>query len=85
VQEEVRVLHRHTKETRSRLSSGNQEEGLKAHPHRDTLPPTRPHIPTRPYLLIMPLPGPSIFKPPHQARLETEMPCPSKILPKKWT
>ena len=31
--------------------------GLQAHSHSDTLPPTRPH------LLIVPLPGPSIFKP----------------------
>ena len=32
---------------------------LKAHLHSDTLPPTRPH------LLVVPLPGPSIYKPPH--------------------
>jgi hypothetical protein len=31
--------------------------GLKTHSHCDTLPPTRP------YLLIVPLTGPSIFKP----------------------
>jgi hypothetical protein len=39
------------------------EEGLKTHPHSDTLSPTRPH------LLIVPLPGPSIFKPPQLLHL----------------
>jgi hypothetical protein len=33
-------------------------ESYKTHPHNDTLFPTRPH------LLIVPLPGTSIFKPP---------------------
>jgi hypothetical protein len=69
------------------LSEGSQEEGLdphwaelehrnlKAHPHSDTLPPTRPHLlPTRPYFLIVSLTmgqafkhmvlwGPNLFKP----------------------
>ena len=58
VLEELRVLHLYLKEAKSRLSSGSQEEGLKAHPHNDTFPPTRPD------LLIMSLPRPSIFKPP---------------------
>jgi hypothetical protein len=36
---------------------GSQEEGIKAHAHSDPLTPTRPH------LQIVPLPGPSIYKP----------------------
>jgi hypothetical protein len=36
---------------------GIQGEGLKAHVNSDTPTPTRPH------LQIVPLPGPSIFKP----------------------
>jgi hypothetical protein len=56
--EELRVLHLVVKMHR-RLSPTWLGEGLKAQPHSDTLPPTRPH------LLIGPLLGPSIFKPPH--------------------
>jgi hypothetical protein len=57
-QEELRVLHLHLNATRRRLASlGSSEEVLFAHPHSDTLPPTRPHI------LIVSFPGPSIFKP----------------------
>jgi hypothetical protein len=62
VLEELRVLYLHPKETRSRLSSGSKES-LKAYPHSDTLPPTRS------YLMIVPFPGPSIFKPPHSLTL----------------
>jgi hypothetical protein len=42
-------------------SSGSWEEGLKAHTQNVTFLPTRPHF------LIVPLPGPSIFKPPQKA------------------
>jgi hypothetical protein len=57
--EELGVLHLHPKEARSRLTSRQLGGGsLKAHPHSDTLPPTRPR------LLIVPLPGPFVFKPP---------------------
>jgi hypothetical protein len=60
VQEELRVLHLHLKADRRRwASSGSQREALKAHTYSDTLPPTRPH------LLTVPFPGPSIVKPPH--------------------
>jgi hypothetical protein len=38
---------------------GIEDEGLKAHTHNDTPTPTRPH------LLIVPLPGSSIYKPWH--------------------
>ena len=55
IPEELRVLHLVPKAV-------SLEEGLKAHPHSDTLPPTRP------YLLIVPLPGPNIFKPPYGPR-----------------
>ena len=50
-------------------SKGNQEQtvsdtarSLKANPHSGTLPLTRPH-------LIVPLPGPTIFKPPQHLLL----------------
>jgi hypothetical protein len=56
VQEELRVLHLVPKADRRRLASRKLGEGLKAYPHSDTLPPTRPH------LLKVPLAGPSIFK-----------------------
>jgi hypothetical protein len=64
VQEELRDLPLHLKATRRRLSSHMVRRRwlgvvLIAHPHSDTLPPTRPH------LLIVPAPRPSIFKPPH--------------------
>jgi hypothetical protein len=36
-------------------SKGKQKTTVKAHAHNDTLPPTRP------YFLIVPLPGPNIF------------------------
>jgi hypothetical protein len=57
VLEDLRVLHLDKAVARRDCLIGSQEDGLKAHPHSDTLPPTRPH------LLIVPLPGPSIFKP----------------------
>jgi hypothetical protein len=52
--QEVRVLHLHLKAARKALG---KEDGLIVHPHSDMLPPTRPH------LLIVPLPRPSLFKP----------------------
>ena len=55
--EELRVPRLVPKANRRRLA-GSKEEGLKAHPYNDTPTPTRPH------LLIVLLPGPSIFKPP---------------------
>ena len=54
VQNELRVLHLVLKANRSRIANG--QEDLK--PYSSTLP-------TRPHLLIVPLPKPSIFKPPH--------------------
>jgi hypothetical protein len=57
VQEKLRVLHLVLKANRKRLAS-RQLGGSQSPPHTDTLPPTRPH------LLIIPFPGPSIFKPP---------------------
>jgi len=51
----MRFLHLDLKATRRRLSVF-QEAGLKAHSHSDTLPPTRPS------LLLVPLPGLSIFE-----------------------
>jgi hypothetical protein len=57
VQEELRVRHLYLKAARSRLAS--RQLGLKAHVHGDTPTPARPH------LLIVPLPGPSIYNPSH--------------------
>jgi hypothetical protein len=60
-QKMLRVLYIVPKANGRRLASrqlGGRSH--KAHPHSDTLPPKRPH------LLIMPLPGPSIFKPPQE-------------------
>jgi hypothetical protein len=70
-QEELRVLHLDQKASRT-LLPGSQEEGLKAHLHSDTLPPTRSHqllkaIPPNP-----PPPGPNIFKPPHMGKPRLE-------------
>jgi hypothetical protein len=48
--EDPKILH---------LDLGSSK-GLKGHSHRDTLPPTQPH------LLIVLLPGSSIFKPPQR-------------------
>jgi hypothetical protein len=59
VQEELRVLHLHLKVLAEYWLPGSYDEGPKAHTHSDT--PT----PTRPYLLIVPLPGPSIYTPSH--------------------
>jgi hypothetical protein len=59
VQEELRVLHLHLKAASRILVSRQYYEGLKAHTHSDTPTPTGPH------LLIVPLPGPSIYKPSH--------------------
>ena len=58
LQVELRVLHLHLKanEAAPRQLGG----GLKADSHSDTPPATRPH------LLIVPLPGPSILKPPQK-------------------
>jgi len=56
--EEPKILQLDPKAHR-RLTSAWPEEGLKGHPHSDTPTPTRPH------LLIVPLPGPSISKSPH--------------------
>jgi hypothetical protein len=53
VQEELRVLHLVLKATRGKLLFF-----LKTHPHSDTLPPARPHLPK------VLLPGSSIFKSP---------------------
>ena len=57
VQEELRVLHLHLKASSRILAFRYLGLGEKAHTHSDT--PT----PTRPYLLIVPPPLPSIFKP----------------------
>jgi hypothetical protein len=55
MQKELRVLHLHLKAASRILTS--RQLGSYAHTHSDT--PT----PKRPYLLIVPLPGPSIYKP----------------------
>jgi hypothetical protein len=58
MQEELRVLHLVLKANRRRpVYRQLRRRSLKAHPHSDTLSPIRPH------LLIVPLPGPRIFKP----------------------
>ena len=63
--DKLRVLHLDWKAVRRRLCStlGGAwiQETSKPGPHSDTLPPTRPH------LLIVPLPGPSIHKPSQHA------------------
>ena len=61
--EERRVLHFDWKANKRLLTSRQVGGGLKAYPHSDTIPPTRP------YLLKVPLPGPSIFNPVHLVRL----------------
>jgi hypothetical protein len=43
---------------------GSWDEGLRAHTHDDTPVPTRPH------LLIVPLLGPSIYKPSHHETIQ---------------
>jgi hypothetical protein len=60
VLEDLRVLHLDLTAARRKLAL-RQLGGLsfKAHPYSDTLPLTRPH------LLIVPLPGTRVFKPPH--------------------
>jgi hypothetical protein len=58
VQEELRVLHVVPKTNRRRLTSRKLGYRLKVHTHNDTFPPIRP------YFLMEPFPGPSIFKPP---------------------
>jgi hypothetical protein len=65
--EELRVLHLVPKANWRRMISRHWEESLKAHPHSDTLPPTRPH------LLVVPLHGPSIFKPPPWLRASIDL------------
>jgi hypothetical protein len=52
VLEELRVLHLHPKEARSKLFPDSKEEGIKAHPHNGLLPPTGPHL--LQHLLIVP-------------------------------
>jgi hypothetical protein len=59
LEKEMRVLHLDLKATRRECLPGSKEEGLKTHAHSDALPPAR--LP----LLIVPLPLPRIFKPPH--------------------
>jgi hypothetical protein len=56
-QEELRVLYLVLKTNKRRLAS-RQLVGVKAIPNSDTLPPTRLYLP------VVPLPGPSIFKSP---------------------
>ena len=59
--EEPKVLHLDPKADRRRMAFRQLGGGsLKAHPHSDTLPPTRQHPP-----LVVPLPRSSIFKPPY--------------------
>jgi hypothetical protein len=53
---ELRVLHLVEKANRRRLSLGARRRVSKP-------TPTAPLPPTRPHCLIVPLPGPSIFKP----------------------
>jgi hypothetical protein len=58
--EELRVVYLVLKANRRRLATGKLEgSSLKAHCYSDML------LPARPYLLIVPLPKPSIFKPPY--------------------
>ena len=57
VQEELRVLNSHLSAPKRIMTSRQQDEGLKAHTHNNTSTPTGPH------LLIVPLLGPSIYKP----------------------
>jgi hypothetical protein len=71
LEKELRVLHLVSKANRRILTFRQVGEGLKAHPHSDT--PT----PTRPYALIAPLPGPSIFYPPQRV---TKTPTVTKAL-----
>jgi hypothetical protein len=52
--EELRDLHLSGEE----WLPESEEKGHKEHPHNDTLSLTKPH------LLVVPLPKPSIFKPP---------------------
>ena len=59
VQKMLRVLQLVPKANRRRLASRQIGGGLKAHSYSDTLPPTRPH------LLIVLLPEPSIYISPH--------------------
>ena len=59
-QEEPNVLHLAPKSDKRRLTSKWLGGESQSPPHSDALPSTRP------YLLIVPLPGPGIFKPPHQ-------------------
>jgi hypothetical protein len=54
--EELRVLYLHPKE--ANYLQAARKRSSKSHPHSDAPPPTRPR------LLIVPLPGLSIFKPP---------------------
>jgi hypothetical protein len=57
VQEELRVLHLHLEAAGRRLTSRQLAWGSYAHTHSNTLHSTRPHF------LMVPLPGPSIYKP----------------------
>jgi hypothetical protein len=59
--EELKVLHLVLKSKQEKTSSHMTRRRVSnPTPKSDTLLPTRPH------LLIVPLPGASIFKPPHQ-------------------
>jgi len=55
LEKEMRFLHLDPSAHRRLVLLCSQEEGLKAQPHSDTLPPIRPH------LLIAPLLGPCKF------------------------
>ena len=61
VQEELRVLHLHPKEARSILASRPLEGGSQS-----PSPSGHTYSNKATHLLIVPLPGSSIFKPPHQ-------------------
>jgi hypothetical protein len=63
VQEELRVLHFHLKAAR-RILASSQDKGLIPDTHSDT--PT----PAGPCLLIVPLPGPSIYMPSKRPRFK---------------
>ena len=66
LEKELRVLHLVSKGITRRLTSRQLGRVSQSYPHSDTLPPTRPH------LLILPLPGSGIYKPPHLPKVS---PC----------
>jgi len=74
--EELRVLHLHSKESRNRLCPMWLEGGSQSpYPHSVALPSTRPH------LLIVPFPWPSILKPPqyHNIRIYSDIFLPNLL------